>query len=76
MIYFFALLIQVALVVYVVGEAKANGDNPLIWGLLVFFFGNTVLGIYLIIRDRWGLGLFWIFGFPLLLTAISYVLAG
>ncbi|MED4455987.1 hypothetical protein [Metabacillus fastidiosus] len=47
-----ALIVQVGIVVFLAIDAPKHGKNPWLWGILGFFFGPLVLGIYFILTDR------------------------
>lgn len=61
---FITLAINIAIVVFLVIDAPKYGKNPILWGVLGFFFSAIALGIYLIKTGRtaWGWVITIVFG--------------
>jgi len=49
--YLVSLLIAVAVAYYLYTDAKKTGRNPVIWGLLGFFFSLISLVVYLVLKS-------------------------
>lgn len=45
-------IIQIAITIYLAIDAQKHGKNPWLWGILGFFFGPLVLGIYFVLTNR------------------------
>lgn len=46
------LVINILLLIWVYKDAKARGQNAVLWLILTFFFGIVVLIVWLIIRPK------------------------
>ena len=49
---FFGLVLNLIITIYLVVDSRKHGKNPILWGILGFFFGALVLGIYLLKTNR------------------------
>jgi hypothetical protein len=49
---FFGVVLNIIVTIYLVIDSRKHGKSPILWGILGFFFGVLVLGIYLIKTNR------------------------
>jgi hypothetical protein len=72
---FFGLVLNIILTIYLVIDSRKHGKNPILWGILGFFFGGIALGIYLIKTNRkvigWIITIISIIGYLALLFFIA-----
>jgi hypothetical protein len=68
---FFGLVLNVAITIYLVIDSRKHGKSPILWGILGFFFGPLVLGIYLIRTNRKVIG--WIITIVSILGYIALI---
>ncbi|MBV7509517.1 hypothetical protein KW850_30625 [Bacillus sp. sid0103] len=65
---FFGVVLNIIITVYLVIDSRKHGKSPILWGILGFFIGPLVLGIYLIRTNRKVIG--WI---VTILSIIGYI---
>jgi hypothetical protein len=65
---FFGLVLNIIITIYLVIDSRKHGKSPVLWGILGFFFGPVVLGIYLIRTNRKLIG--WIIT---IISTIGYI---
>ena len=49
---FFGVVLNIIVTIYLVIDSRKHGKSPILWGILGFFFGVLVLGIYFIKTNR------------------------
>ncbi|MEH7305129.1 hypothetical protein [Neobacillus drentensis] len=65
---FLGVALNIIITVYLVIDSRKHGKSPILWGILGFFIGPLVLGIYLIRTNRKVIG--WI---VTILSIIGYI---
>lgn len=74
LVFIVAFAIMIGSIVFIAKDAGKHGQSVALWVVLYIFFGNLALSIYLFVTNRIGWGLFWLFGYPVILGGIFFVL--
>lgn len=57
-------------IVHIAGDSKITGENTALWVILTVLFSSFGFAIYKLVTKKVGEGVFWLIGYPIIVSII------